>query len=223
MVKHVYKYFRFLHIIGHFANYLFIRYDETTNKLYEIKGWQKNIRLILVSAFLIWVDIDLLYYIMQKTSFTKDDIASCAGIPVLIWSVVHLIMAIKNDQTKLKCLIENLQEIHEILSTYKKKTKMNRGVYWNLTFLNIVLLNSIMISTLIVYIYFYHQDLKLYVAVCIYGFVSFFLTMTTSTCLYVCADQMCTFDEIIKQFGNNRNKCNYCNQPAHKCTINHLR
>lgn len=208
MDKHTYELFQYLNMVGRVFLVHFIRMNETTKELYEIKGPERAVKLIFLTISTILFLFFAIYSYIISVIANKVEVISSITMPVLIVIALHNVIVIKDEHKTLLYIIESINTIERVLKTYN--SELNSEFRKIMNYLNIVygLLTIFIVPGL--YYYTTSYELRYYAACMITCFLTGVITTYTASSLFFLARETSTLKRCIKEVHNKKVTMGYC-------------
>lgn len=210
MHDHIYQYFWICNVLGVLLLIHYMRLNKNTNKLYELRGFEKMANFTIQSFFATSLVIIALYFYIVDGLDNKIEIISSVAIPFWLINVIFTLRSIKNDQNKLIEVIESLQLISEVLTIYYKSDLLKKKLQKTLQWLNRVYIFLMICVIPAIYYYIFSNNLKIYAALLMTCSLSAYNGSYIISSLHILANEMCILRKIIKRLSNKKIHSWYC-------------
>lgn len=212
MPEHIYKNFRLMHICGKILCFCLINYRKEDNTLYHTVRSIKCLKSFFLIPLVLYLFIDTLYYMATKMVFTKIEIIYLIEIPFMFISAVYIGKFITLEQGKLIAIIEALQAIDALLSTFYEYSKSLRLINYITFIFNLKYVVILIVVIVVVpFSQFHTPEFKMYTLQPAIGCVFGLYYITHLLCIkLLLMDRTYIFNKIIKKFSSQNVSSGNC-------------
>lgn len=217
MIDHIYrKYFWYLHLLCTAMVIYYIRFDTITNTLYESAKFEKRLKFLISSTFMILIFIDISYSMSRKTEMTIIEMIYVVELPFLFICTCQYLLFVHKDQNKIIDVIENLNLLDKLLMKFYK----NDGKYMKYVMFCMHSITILIVTFLSAHCYFYIRkpSLKLICLQGILGNLAVGFILYCTVCTYFLTDKIKIFNEIITGFTRrddvSMDDCQFCKEAS---------